>query len=38
MSDLKKKMVDDGMLFREEDSVTGYLGVILIRKKIILWF
>ena len=33
ISDLKGKMVDEGMLFREEDSVAGYLGVYIDRKK-----
>ena len=32
-SDLKGKMVDEGMLFREEDSVAGYLGVHIDQKK-----
>ena len=31
--DLKIKMVDEGMIFREEDSVAGYLGVHIDRKK-----
>ena len=33
MLDLKIKMVDEGMLFREEDSVAGYLGVHIVCKK-----
>ena len=32
MTDLKAKMVNEGMLFREEDSVTGYLGVHIDRR------
>ena len=33
ISDLKGKTVDEGMLFREEVSVAGYLGVHIDRKK-----